>query len=82
MKKIDEQQIAELEALCRQIGEIDGEGETAIERALALSEGENTHPAVRSLAIDAMLVAEGDFTGEFHSTAELLSAVERLRGKN
>ncbi len=77
MKSIDAGQIESLEKLISRIGKVDAA--TLSEQAVAMSQDMTLHPSVRSLALDAMLVAQGDFNGEFESTAELLEAVKRLQ---
>lgn len=77
MNAIDTRQIDALEALCLQIGETDEAKLSQL--ALAMNEDERFHPTVRSFALDAMLIAQGDFNGEFQSKEELLLVVQRLR---
>jgi len=77
MTRIDPNQIERLRVLCEQIGQID-EKELR-DTAVAMNEDMTLHADIRSLALDAMLIAQGDFNGEFESRAELLSAVEKLK---
>lgn len=71
------EEMEELVHICESI-DSDEEG-TVVKAALTLSEKPGVSEEVRSLAIDAMLVAQHDYLGEFKSKAHLLEAVHALR---
>lgn len=68
--------IAELIRICESI-DIDEEG-VVVKAALALGEQPGVSDEVRSLATDAMLIAQHDYAGEFESKEQLLDAVRAL----
>ncbi len=55
------------------------EADAVVNTALLLSERSGVSEEIRSLAIDAMLIANHDFEGEFKSKEQLLAAVRALR---
>lgn len=65
-----------LEKLIRKIGE--RPSDELVRAFLAYHEKEPAPADLKSLALDAMLVAEGDTAGEFKSKAELLERLRKL----
>lgn len=70
------QELVTLEGICQRIDV--GDANTVVRDALALSEQAVIPDEVRSLAINAMLIAQHDYVGEFASKEELLAAVGAL----
>ncbi len=69
--------VAQLEALINRIGE--RPYDALVHEFLRYNEREGAPDELRSLAIDAMLVAEGDTAGEFKTKEQLLEKLQELK---